>query len=183
MLHSMSASVTLRRIREDDLEILEKLTHEPKSTGEYAWFGWHEVLRWRHEWAQTRMLGPDGGAQLVVRGDDRLGFVTWRRRPATAAAYYWVIGVALLPAARGHGYGTQAQWLLARYLFAHTTAHRIEAATETANVAEQRALEKAGFSREGVSRGIGWRDGGWRDGVTYSLLRTDPAVAALGPGA
>ena len=47
--------------------------------------------------------------------------------------------------------------MLARYLFAHTTAHRLEAGTEVGNVAEQRALEKAGFSREGVTRGIGWR--------------------------
>ena len=43
------------------------------------------------------------------------------------------------------------------------------------NLAERRALEKAGFTAEGVSRGVGWRDGQWRDGVTYSLLRTDPA--------
>jgi RimJ/RimL family protein N-acetyltransferase len=80
------------------------------------------------------------------------------------------------PGARGHGDGTQAHRLLARYLFAHSTAHRIEASTETANLAERRALEKAGFTAEGVARAIGWRDGQWRDGVTYSLLRTDPAA-------
>jgi RimJ/RimL family protein N-acetyltransferase len=61
-------------------------------------------------------------------------------------------------------------------LFAHTTAHRIEAGTEADNIAEQRALEKAGFTREGVLRGIGWRGGSWRDGVLYSLLRTDPPL-------
>jgi RimJ/RimL family protein N-acetyltransferase len=48
------------------------------------------------------------------------------------------------------------------------------ASTETANLAERRALEKAGFTAEGVARAIGWRDGLWRDGITYSLLRTDP---------
>src|SRR6266567_2788049 len=49
------------------------------------------------------------------------------------------------------------------------TAHRIEAATEVGNVAEQRALEKAGFTREGVLRGSGWRS----RGRTAGLLR-DP---------
>jgi RimJ/RimL family protein N-acetyltransferase len=44
-------------------------------------------------------------------------------------------------------------------LFAHTTVHRIEAATETGNIAEQKALERAGFTREGVLRGIRWRGG------------------------
>jgi RimJ/RimL family protein N-acetyltransferase len=33
----------------------------------------------------------------------------------------------------------------------------------------------AGFTAEGVIRAIGWREGHWRDGITYSLLRTDPA--------
>jgi RimJ/RimL family protein N-acetyltransferase len=35
-------------------------------------------------------------------------------------------------------YGTTARRLLVRYLFAHTTVHRIEAATEVDNIAEQR---------------------------------------------
>jgi RimJ/RimL family protein N-acetyltransferase len=61
-----------------------------------------------------------------------------------------------------------------RYLFAHTTVHRIEAVTDAGNIGEQRALEKAGFTREGVMRGISWRDGAWRDNVLYSILRTDP---------
>lgn len=53
---------------------------------------------------------------------------------------------------------------------------KIAADTDIGNVAEQRALEKAGFTREGISRGIGWRDGAWRDGVNYSILRTDPSA-------
>jgi hypothetical protein len=63
-----------------------------------------------------------------------------------------------------------------RYLFAHTTVHRIEAVTEVGNVAEQKALENAGFTREGIMRGEFWRSGGWRDMVIYSILRTDPLV-------
>jgi hypothetical protein len=42
---------------------------------------------------------------------------------------------------RGRGYGSQAQQLLVRYLFAHTQVNRVEAITEAGNVAEQRALE------------------------------------------
>lgn len=168
----MAESLLLRPVREDDLALMEQLTQDPASTGEFAWFGWHDPLRWRRAWAEDRLLGQDGGA-LMVYADSPVGFVGWRRHPATVAAYYWEIGIAVRPDARGHGHGTEAQRLLARYLFAHTTAHRIEASTETGNVAEQRALEKAGFTREGIRRGVGWRDGAWRDGVTYSMLRTD----------
>jgi RimJ/RimL family protein N-acetyltransferase len=38
---------------------------------------------------------------------------------------------------------------------------------------EQRALEKAGFSRDGVMRHAQYRDGEWRDIVMFSRLRTD----------
>ena len=35
----------------------------------------------------------------------------------------------------------------------------------------QRALEKAGFTREGVLRKAQWRNGDWHDLVVYSKLR------------
>ena len=70
--------------------------------------------------------------------------------------------------------GTAAQRVLADYLFATTTANRLEATTEVDNVAEQRALEKAGFVREGVLRGRGFLRGRWRDGMMYARLRDDP---------
>ena len=75
--------------------------------------------------------------------------------------------------ARGRGYGTRAQRLLAEYLFAHTQLNRVEAETETGNLAEQRALEKADFTREGILRGACFRDGHWRDMVSYSMIRSD----------
>jgi RimJ/RimL family protein N-acetyltransferase len=76
-----------------------------------------------------------------------------------------------VPEARGTGVGTEAQRQLVRYLFAHTAVPRIEADTEVGNIAEQRALEKAGFTREGVLRSVVFRDGSWRDLVRYSILR------------
>jgi GNAT superfamily N-acetyltransferase len=158
MISGMDTDLTLLPVEEDDLPLLEKLTWDPEAMGEFERLGWFDRRRWRRGWAENC----------------RLGFMNWRRRPAGPVAYCWVIGIALLPGARGHGYGTQAHRLLVRYLFAHTPVHRIQADTEVDNIPEQRALEKAGFTREGVLRGIGWRDGAWRDGVTYSILRTDP---------
>jgi RimJ/RimL family protein N-acetyltransferase len=57
----------------------------------------------------------------------------------------------------------------------------VEAHTDVENVAEQRALEAAGFTREGLIRGAQWRDGAYHDGYLYAILRGDrrpPAVAA-----
>ncbi len=143
----MDDGVTLRLVAEDDLPFLERLTQDPDVAGEFAWLGWRDLSRsgWR-----TMGIGQwSGAAGTCGHGRPRDGDRGQRRD------------------------GTQAHRLLARYLFAHTTVHRIEADTEAGNVAEQRALEKAGFTREGVLRGVFWRDGAWRDGVGYSLLRTD----------
>ena len=173
MMADMDDDVALRLAAEADLAIVERLTQDPGATGEFAWLGWHKLTRFRQWWTENRLISDDNGILMVVRGADRLGFVSWHKVPSTPGCYYWNIGIALLPEARGKGHGTQAQRMLARYLFAHTTVQRIEAATEAGNVAEQRALEKAGFTREGVHRCVGWRDGAYRDGVWYSMLRTD----------
>jgi RimJ/RimL family protein N-acetyltransferase len=170
----MSDRIALRPVEETDLPIIEALTQDPETTGEFAWFGWYNLGRIRQAWAENRLTGPQFSILMAVDGEEALGFVSWRRLDPTPAAFCWTMGIALLPGARGKGNGTLIHKLLVRYLFAHTTVHRIEADTEVGNIAEQRALEKAGFTREGVMRGAGWRDGEYRDGVTYSILRTDP---------
>jgi RimJ/RimL family protein N-acetyltransferase len=107
--------------------------------------------------------------------DELLGMVSWH-----AVSYgggvgcaAWNIGIELVPAARGRGAGTTAQRLLVEHLFATTELDRVEAGTDAANLAEQRALAKAGFQREGVLRGAQLRGGTRRDMVVYGILRSD----------
>ncbi|WP_203863181.1 GNAT family N-acetyltransferase [Planobispora rosea] len=129
--------------------------------------------RHRRRPQEDGLLRADGGVLLVVKGGDRIGFVSWSKAIITRAGHCWEIGLIPAPEFRGRGYGTQAHKPLVRYLFDHSTVHRIQAGTEITNVAEQRALEKAGFTREGVLRGAGFRAGKWHDGVRYSFLRSD----------
>lgn len=103
------------------------------------------------------------------------GYVVWRPLTMSGPQGVIQIGIVLLPEHRGRGIGRRAQQLLADYLFATTTAHRLEASTEVDNVAEQRALDRAGFTREGLMRGRGFVRGQWRDGYMYSRLRHDRA--------
>jgi RimJ/RimL family protein N-acetyltransferase len=85
----------------------------------------------------------------------------------------WNIGIGLVPEARGRGIGAAAQRALAEHLFATTDVDRVEAHTDVENVAEQRALEKAGFVREGVLRSAQRRADGRHDLVSFSRLRGD----------
>ena len=82
-------------------------------------------------------------------------------------------GIELLAWARGHGYGTEAQRLLADWLFASSEVNRVEASTDIDNLPEQRSLEKAGFVRDGVMRGSQFRAGAYHDMITYSRIRSD----------
>jgi hypothetical protein len=122
---------------------------------------------------------------IVLHGTDRVGTVSWRKVQTGTVACNWPIGIGLAPEFRGRGYGSEAQRLLARYLFAYTQVNRIEATTEITNVAEQRALEKAGFTWEGTLRGTTFRQGRWHDQVIYSVLRAEVTLedsAARAPG-
>lgn len=169
--------VALRPVGEDDLPVLSGFLSDPVTVAPFQWYGWTDPARWSRGWAENGLLGPDGGKLMVVGGTETLGFVSWRKIEASSASYFWNIGILLLPHARGRGAGTQAQRLLTRYLFAHTPVVRIEADTEKDNIAEQRALEKTGFTREGLRRSVVFRDGQWRDGVLYSILRDDISPA------
>ncbi|MFF1694106.1 GNAT family N-acetyltransferase [Streptomyces sp. NPDC058257] len=163
----------LRPAREDDLDLLGRFLTDPEASGEFQWQGWRDSRAFRRRWDEDGMLGDDKGVLMVVSGDETLGLVSWRKVVVFRTSYYWNIGIQLLPEARGRGIGTQAQRLLVRYLFAHTPVTRVEADTEAENIAEQRALKKAGFTHEGVCRSVLFRDGQWRDGVRYAVLRGD----------
>ncbi|MDQ3898286.1 MAG: GNAT family N-acetyltransferase [Actinomycetota bacterium] len=115
--------------------------------------------------------------RLIVALDDGtpIGSVSWHGIPygPNRRSVAWNVGITIVPEHRGKGYGAAAQRALAEHLFATTDANRVEAATDTENVAEQRALERAGFRREGVLRGAQHRAGGWRDLVLFARLRED----------
>lgn len=124
---------------------------------------------------------PVHSATLVVLRDGVLaGFVSWV--PVLHGPQYpclaWMIGITLLPEHRGRGVGTAAQRLLWEHLFTSTDLDRVEAEVDVDNLAEQRALDKAGFTREGVLRGAQLRGGRRRDLVRYAVLRTDAQASS-----
>jgi RimJ/RimL family protein N-acetyltransferase len=169
--------IHLRPIGESDLSVLERLAVDPLIAGAFDWHGFRDPGARRRRLAEDGFLGRDPRNLVVALDHDEscIGDVSWRAVPTGPASTCWNIGIVLLPEFRGKGYGTAAQKLLADYLFATTTANRIEAETDAENIAEQRALQKAGFLREGIRRGSQFRKGRWRDMLLYGRLRDDPA--------
>jgi RimJ/RimL family protein N-acetyltransferase len=122
-------------------------------------------------------VAPDQGQLLVERIEDGavIGDVGWHTVSygPNEESRALNIGVSLSSDFRGRGYGAEAQRLLAEVLFDLYDIARIEASTDVANIAEQRSLEKAGFTREGVLRQAQFRAGDRHDLVSYSILRED----------
>jgi len=166
--------ITLRPVREGDLPYFEQ--GATPHSDPWNFFGFRRPGRMRREFHENGLLEADH-AQLVIDLDGQLiGDIGWHAvwyGPPPAAGQALNIGITLLPEHRGKGYGSTAQRLLADYLFDTYSINRVEAGTDVENVAEQRALEKAGFTREGVLRGSQWRAGAWHDMVSYSRLRDD----------
>lgn len=164
--------VNLRPVRPADLPLLDSLATEADDP--FNFFGFRPSNVWERRFAESGLVSEDGGT-LVIEDEAGtvLGDISWRTvhyGPSVASRAY-NIGIALLPQHRGRGYGSGAQAAVARYLFRTTAVQRVEASTDVDNVAEQRALDKAGFRREGVLRRAQYRAGDWHDLVVYSVLR------------
>jgi RimJ/RimL family protein N-acetyltransferase len=144
------------------------------------WSGFTDPKAVQRRFDTDSYLGADDGRLIVdvaakgEPGREPAGLVSYLRRWHGTRSFGWEIGIALLPEWRGQGIGWRAQAMFCSYLFENTSVQRIEASTHEENAAEQRALEKAGFTLEGIMRATEFRAGKWRDGYLYSRLRTDP---------
>jgi RimJ/RimL family protein N-acetyltransferase len=172
-------TVRLRDATTADVDLLEAWSRSPESRGTFNDFDMPPLdgRELREALAAGPLRNERNGEMIVELAPEGtpIGTIGWHEvhygpGPRSRA---WNIGIALLPEFRGHGYGATAQRLLADHLFATTDANRVEAQTDVDNLAEQRALEKAGFAREGIARGAQFRAGSHHDLVTYARLRAD----------
>lgn len=172
----MTEGLRLRPVREADLDRLDEIFAEPDGIGVFNWGGFSDRGAWRRRFAENGLLADDKSVLMIDLDRLDIGFVSWTKAHAGPTSYVLEFGITVWPEHRGKGHGAAAQRLLARYLFAHDPGNRIQAYTELDNVAEQRALEKAGFTREAVLRECYFRDGAWRDEVLYRMLRSELPV-------
>lgn len=167
-------AIVFRPLTPDDAAALE--VARTQEADPFNWGGYEDGGGLADLITKRQTLREDGGILAVIDPQGTLlGEVSWRRirTGPSLHSWCWNIGIMLLPDQRGKGYGAIAQRRLAAYLFEQTPTQRVEADTDIDNRAEQRALEKAGFTRDGVLRQAQWRGGSWHDMVIYSVLRSE----------
>ncbi len=167
--------IYLRPVRQEDLPFFAAHANDIAFLTEFNFFRLHKHNELERPFHEDGLLGFHHGTLVIVTcdNDQVVGDVDYHMvhygPVETSGAYNF--GIVLVPEQRGKGYGVEAQQLLAEYLFSVYPIVRVEASTDITNRAEQRALEKAGFTREGVLRKAQWRNGDWHDMVVYSKLR------------
>ncbi len=89
------------------------------------------------------------------------------------------LGISLLPAYRGRGFGTDVVRVLCEYGFAVRGLHRLQIETLSDNI-PMIAAARAGFTAEGTLRHSAWVYGTFADEIILGLLSHEwTAQAAL----
>jgi RimJ/RimL family protein N-acetyltransferase len=171
MIDAMS-EVMLRPVRREDLpSLLVDHAEDPVDS-----FGWVATNALERAFAADGLIAYDHGTLVIQDAGGALaGKVSWRPVPhgPNVPSHALSIGTRILPTFRGRGLGTVGKRLVATYLFETTTFERLQAETDVENVAAQRSLAKAGFTREGIARHAQFRGGTYHDLIVYSRLRGD----------
>jgi RimJ/RimL family protein N-acetyltransferase len=168
--------VGLRPVVQSDIAVLESWTNDSAIQGSYNMFGLERTNGLASSFQARGLLDDDQGTLIIVTlAGEIVGSMSYHevRYGPNAGSRAYNIGLHITPEYRNKGYGSEAQQLLAEYLLQTFPIARVEAETDITNLAEQRALEKAGFIREGVLRRAQWRAGDWHDLVVYSKVRGD----------
>jgi RimJ/RimL family protein N-acetyltransferase len=143
---------------------------------------WSDPTRAQRFLASCRQLEEEGtGARLAM---DRLadgafigwcGLVSWNPDYRSAS-----LGYCLDDAAWDQGYATEAASALLQWGFDTLALNRVQAETDTRNLASARVLEKLGFVREGTLREDCVVNGDVSDSWVYGLLEREWRAGSAG---
>lgn len=157
--------ISLRPVRQEDLPLFAARANDIAELPECNFFALHQHNSLEKHFQEDGHLRQEHGTLGVVtcESEQIVGDMSYRQVRYGRASIAYQSGIVLAPEHRGKGYGVEAQQLLTEYLLSISPIMRVEACTESTNIAEQRALEKAGFTCEGVLRKAPWRNGDWHD--------------------
>jgi RimJ/RimL family protein N-acetyltransferase len=165
----------LRPFADDDADVLFALQSNPRVVRYWDSPPWTDPSRAKSFIDKCQQMADDGaGVRLVVERRDGPSFIGWcsvtRWNPDFRSA---ALGYCYTEVAWGHGYATEAARALLAWAFDTLDLNRVQAETDTRNVASARVLEKLGFLREGTLREDCIVNGEVSDSWVYGLLRRD----------
>jgi RimJ/RimL family protein N-acetyltransferase len=166
-------SITLRPVREADLDRLRELDLDLDSRGDYWPMSIMSEVAYREEFRHTGFWGENFGRLLMIDGHDRIigeimYFKTVMYMDELEIGYrlfgkdYW-----------GKGATTEALQLLTRYLFDSRNINRIRLCIDVENSGSLKVAQKGGYKHEGTMRGCMFHRGRFHDLELYAITRAD----------
>ena len=170
-----TARLRLRPFQDTDREALFALQSNAHVLRYWDSPPWTDPARAARFLATTRRMEADGtGTRVAIdhRTDGDflgwMGLVSWNPDHRSAS-----LGYCFAEASWGHGYATEAARALLGWGFDTLPLNRVQAETDTRNLASARVLEKLGFAREGTLREDCVVNGDVSDSWVYGLLRRE----------
>jgi len=160
-------NVNLRIMEKEDLPLFQEWINDPECMGEFM----APIQRTLTELEKFEN-SPFAQKTFIIEKKDgrKIGYIGHFNSYLGFGELLEIV-YAIGPSERGKGYGTEATQLIVDYLFLSKDANRIQATISTRNMASERVLEKAGFTREGTIRKH--VRGARRDAYLYSILREE----------
>ncbi len=170
-----SARLRLRPINDLDADALFALHSNANVLRYWDAPPWSDRMRAERFITTCRQIAEAGtGVRLAVERLSDRAFIGWCsltrwNRDFRSAS----MGYCLDDAAWGRGYGTEAGRALLEWAFETLELNRVQAETDTRNVAAARDLEKLGFVLEGTLREDCIVNGEVSDSWVYGLIRRE----------
>ena len=161
--------ITLRPSTPDDAEAVaacvDAVARERKYLGNVHGFTADETRSFLTSMAETR------GVQIIALAEDAVvGWCDVTAVPFEGMRHVGRLGMGLLPAYRGQGWGRRLLREVLHHVFAHGLS-RVEAEVFASNTAAIRLYEQEGFANEGRKRRARILDGIEDDILVMGLLR------------
>jgi ribosomal-protein-alanine N-acetyltransferase len=166
-------SVTLRPVRETDLDALYTFHLDIDNRGDYFPRGVLSQTNFHKQFQETGFWSKEEGMLVMVSPTDEiLGHIEFFKTVNYLDEYELSYQLYAIEQ-RGKGITTEAVNLFVRYLFESKRVNRIRLVIHPDNRASRRLAEKCGFKHEGAARGAWYNQGKHQDVEIYAILHDD----------
>jgi len=165
--------VTLRPVRESDLDALREMDLDLDSRGDYWPLSIMSETAYRREFQETGFWGEGFGRLLMVDPKDNIiGEIMYFR----TVQYMDELEIGYRLFGKQHwskGATTEALRLLTRYLFTAKNVNRIRLCIDVENAGSLKVAQKGGYKHEGTMRGCMYHRGRHHDMELYAITRSE----------
>lgn len=171
----ITARLKLRPFAEKDAEPLFALQSNADAMRYWDAPAWTDEASVERFLAGCRKMSEEGsGARLAVESLADGAFLGWCTFNSWDPNFRSAsLGYSFDKSSWGRGYATEAARAVLQWGFSTLDLNRVQAETDTRNLASARVLEKLGFAREGTLREDCIVDGVISDSWVYGLLRRE----------